>query len=101
MNSLFPDYEDLCLEDFQPRDASQRDALKAVQDYMDNLPEVRKLGLGLTFLGPAGLGKTYLAEMVIKQAAQERYSIESLEASTLVQMHQKLYGRLGGAVCLA
>lgn len=94
MNSLFPEYQDLSLEDFQVRDPSQQEVLQTVRSYLGDLKANRVTGRGLTFMGAAGVGKTYLAEMVLKQAHQERYTIESITVATLVQMHQKLFGKL-------
>jgi DNA replication protein DnaC len=106
MKSLFPKYADKTLEDFQILDPSHEVALQKVKNYTASLIEMRKAGHGLTFLGPVGVGKTYLAEMVLK-AAQEtvyqrctvnggeeyplldkRYLIESITADSFIGLHQ-------------
>jgi DNA replication protein DnaC len=89
MNKLFPRYADKSLADFQILDPSHEAALQTVKDYLSRLYECCRMGIGLTFLGPVGVGKTYLAQMVLKEAQAQGHSIESVELSTYIDLHQE------------
>jgi len=89
LNKVFPRYAEKSLEDFQIIDPSHEEALQTAKDYMLRLPECRVKGIGLTILGPAGVGKTFLASMIMKCAKEEGDSIECIEASTYIEMHQQ------------
>jgi DNA replication protein DnaC len=99
MKNLFPKYADKTLEDFQILDPSHEVALQKIKSYTASLIDMRKAGHGLTFLGPVGVGKTFLAEMVLKAAQEtvyrkygvdfeEKYSIESITADSFIDLHQ-------------
>jgi DNA replication protein DnaC len=103
--NLFPGYADKTLEEFQTLTPSHEEALRRIQAYTSNLIEMRKAGYGLTILGPQGVGKTHLAQMVLKQAKEtvykkyiasesftleKKYTVESIEAETYISLHQKL-----------
>jgi len=95
LNKLFPRYAGKTLDDFQVTDPSHEVALREVKTYMGAVREARAAGHGLTFLGQAGVGKTYLAEMVLKYAQEEGFSIESIAAATYIDLHydQMVYSK--------
>jgi DNA replication protein DnaC len=93
MNGLFFEYADASLDIYQPQNPSQEHALHVVKKYIDNVEENLKAGIGLSFLGMAGLGKTFLAEVVLKEAKAQKYGVESITASGFVRLHQKQYDR--------
>lgn len=113
MKGLFPPYANKTLDEFQVLNPSQEEALHRIKGYINMIPDMRRTGHGLTILGPTGVGKTYLAEMVLK-AAQEtvykeyvppfddldeeeianlkrryekKYTVESIEAGTFIGLH--------------
>jgi DNA replication protein DnaC len=113
MIGLFPDYADKNLEDFQIQDPSHEMALRTVEKYIADLRGMHRRGHGLTFLGNVGVGKTMLAEMVLKAAqatpyqssilrsqwaepdeepiiVEKKYFVESIRADAFIQLHQDL-----------
>lgn len=107
MKGLFPGFRNVTLDTYQPQDASQEEALRVIKDYIDHLADCRKGGTGLTIIGPPGVGKTHLAEAVIKHAQEvprlvytkgyeeplvtgQKYFAESVTASEYVRMHQDM-----------
>jgi len=61
-SAVFSQFERKTLEDFVPRHPSQELAVKVVRDYIESY---NWEGNGLTFIGPCGIGKTFLASMVM------------------------------------
>lgn len=91
MNGIFPRYADASLKDFQVRWPDHEAALKTVKSYIEGLRENRARGHGLTFLGLTGVGKTFLASMVLKEATAQGYSVESIEVDNYATLlHNKM-----------
>jgi DNA replication protein DnaC len=70
------EYHDICLKDFDGDDKSA--VVPAVQDYLDQFEDNFHYGLGLTFNGPFGTGKTFAMTCVLKELikqARETYFI--------------------------
>jgi DNA replication protein DnaC len=93
MNSLFPDFEDVTLDAYQPQDPSQEQALHAVKEYAELMVKAH-LVTGLTFIGEPGVGKTHLAQAVLRHAQQHGYKIETMTASGYLELHHALIRRV-------
>lgn len=88
---LFPDFKDVSLDTYQPQNQSQEEALRVVKDYVDHLTDCRQGGSGLTMIGPAGVGKTHLAEAVLKQAEGfQGFHVESVTVDEFIGLHQRM-----------
>lgn len=59
------EYHDICLADFEGEDAST--VVPAVRTYIDTFENNFHYGLGLTFTGPFGTGKTFALTCVLKE----------------------------------
>lgn len=59
------EYHDICLKDFDGPDADS--VVPVVQKYIDNFEQNFHYGLGLTFGGPLGTGKTFAMTCVLKE----------------------------------
>ena len=93
---IFAQFRDKTLEDFEVSDQADPTLAKAVeivQEYIAHLPEMRAQGKGLTFVGKNGVGKTYLACMVLEAVMQHTppWRTECIELSTFVEMHHDLF----------
>jgi DNA replication protein DnaC len=89
-NEVFQQFRDKTLDDYQTGDdQSLVEALAEVRDYAEHLEENYKAGRGLLLLGPAGVGKTLLACVVLQIARREhRYNIECIEFATFINLHK-------------
>lgn len=59
------EYHDICLKDFEGPDSEQM--VKAVSTYLEHFTDNFHYGLGLTFNGPFGTGKTFAMTCVLKE----------------------------------
>jgi DNA replication protein DnaC len=91
MRDIFGPYRDMTLEDIRVTDDYMQDALDQVTTYIANLDDNRAKGHGLTLLGPAGVGKTMLSCLVLKEAKARNYRIEAIEFTALVELVKKQY----------
>jgi DNA replication protein DnaC len=95
MKHVFGVYQEKSLSDFQVLHESHTDLVKVVENYIKELDEARRHGLGLTFLGPTGVGKTLLASIVLNEAVGHGYRIEAIELSTYVGLHKDKFSLQG------
>lgn len=63
------EYHDICLKDFEGEDASK--VVPVVRDYLDAFGNNFHFGLGLTFTGPYGTGKTFAMTCVLKELVKQ------------------------------
>lgn len=91
MNDIFVEYRNKTIGDFEIRDPSHSQAVEAVKKYMEAIKDHRKHAYGLFLTGPSGVGKTFLASMVLKCAQAEGFSIEAMEFATYVNMHHRMF----------
>lgn len=59
------EYHDICLKDFDGPDADK--VVPVVLEYLDKFNENFHYGLGMTFTGPYGTGKTFAMTCVLKE----------------------------------
>jgi len=79
------EYWSLKLDDFK----GDKTSLSVVQRYIDNIEKAYKNGLGLTFLGPNGRGKTFLSSIILKTAIKKDYSAFFITMAELIKLIQK------------
>jgi DNA replication protein DnaC len=94
MREVFGQYRRVTLGDYQVQNESQARAVAAVGQYIENLEDNRQHGKGLTLLGPNGVGKTMLANIVIKAAQDLEYRVEAIELASYVNLHKEKFGFL-------
>lgn len=73
----------------------KRDLLKVkdfVIDYLSRLPEVFESNQGLFLLGSNGVGKTFIACMIVKEAYRRRYTAKRTTFVEYVNMYTKMWG---------
>lgn len=89
MRDAFDPYRNLTLKDYEVKNESQARAVLAVGQYIEDLEENRRHGRGITLLGPNGVGKTMLANMVINHARNLEYRVEAIELASYVDLHKE------------
>lgn len=68
-------YASVTLDGFEARHDAQRDVLKHVRDYSENVEERIASGSGLFLIGPPGTGKDHLAIAVLFAAAAKGVNV--------------------------
>lgn len=63
------EYHDICLSHFEGPDAGK--VVSTVQEYIDHFDDKFHYGLGLTFRGPRGTGKTFAMVCVLKELVKQ------------------------------
>lgn len=92
MKTVFPHYKDRSLLDFETGGNPRLEgALNIARSYVDDLKGMTNEGMGLTFVGPNGVGKTHLACAVLSAAKGAGYKIECIEMSTWIDLHHELW----------
>ena len=86
MNRPFAQFRDKTLEEFAPRTPSQKEALDIVQRYIEDREKNLRSGWGLLLTGKPGVGKTFLANMVLKACQEKGESIEAFEMSAFIEL---------------
>jgi DNA replication protein DnaC len=84
MHDVFHQYRHKTLDDYEICHDSQRVAADTVREYIGDLEGMRLQGRGLTFVGPSGVGKGFLASQVLIAAHEKGYRIEALEMASYV-----------------
>jgi len=79
------EYWNLSMSDFRGDKISQ----KIVERYMSHLDIACKNGLGITFLGSNGRGKTFFCSVILKTAIKQEYSAFFITMAELVKLIQK------------
>jgi DNA replication protein DnaC len=86
MKQAFAPFRQKVLTDFVSVSESQAAASDALASYIDNMDDHRSHGKGLTLLGPNGVGKTMLANVVINEAQNRGYRVEAIELWVYVDL---------------
>ena len=87
MNDVFPQYRDLTLEQFEATSPGLVEAVTMVNGYIERIALARAKGLGLTFLGQSGIGKTMMASIVMGAAKNTGHKIECIELATYIDLY--------------
>lgn len=78
------EYHDICLKDFIGDD---RDAVTdAVERYLENVESNFHYGLGLSFSGPYGTGKTFAMTSILKEMVKEGRSVYFITFEELINV---------------
>jgi len=92
LGRIFPYYREKTLDDFEVETSDQADTLDAVRKYVEEMPEMRAIGKGITFVGQNGVGKTHLACAVMREAGIGcGYRIGCVELSTYINMYLRMF----------
>jgi hypothetical protein len=79
----------MTLDDYIPKNPSQVEIKEEVGDYIANLKEYRMTGVGLSFIGPSGVGKTMLASIVMNAAREAGFKVESIRLDAYMTLHSR------------
>lgn len=63
------EYHDICLEHFEGED--RETVVPVVQEYIETFPDNFHYGLGITFSGPWGTGKTFAMNCILKELVKQ------------------------------
>lgn len=77
------EYHDICLEHFFGEDKAS--VLPQVIDYIENFDNHYHYGLGLTFAGPYGTGKSFLVASILKEIVKQGRSAYFITFDEFVQ----------------
>lgn len=94
MKDVFPHYrgEGKTLDDFETRDNPYLErALDVTREYIADLKAMRGRGMGLTYTGQNGVGKTHLACAVMSAAKEAKYRIECIELDNYIKLHLEMF----------
>jgi DNA replication protein DnaC len=93
VKKVFHQFRGMTLDDYHPHHETQEAAKEIVGKYLGDLKGNRRAAKGLAFTGPAGVGKTMLASIVLNKAYDDDYRIESATVSGYIDLLLRL-GRL-------
>jgi DNA replication protein DnaC len=88
MKQTFGPYQDKSIGDVETPTEVYEVAVRTVELYLKELDKSRHTGVGLTLLGPNGVGKTLLASVVLNEVIQRGYRIEAIELAVYVALHK-------------
>jgi DNA replication protein DnaC len=83
------EYHDICLTHFQGPDRAK--VVPVVQAYIDNYEDNFHYGLGLTFNGPLGTGKTFAMTCVLKELVKEGEDVYMVTFEELINIWGSSY----------
>lgn len=81
------EYHDICLSDFDGPDTDT--VVPVVREYIDNFDHNFHFGLGLTFTGPLGTGKTFAATCVLKELIKRGEDVYFITFEELINVWGK------------
>ena len=76
------DYQILDWDDFVPNNPTKVAALETVQTWLGNEQLIRR-GMGLVFMGPGGVGKTLLSNLIIKELIKRGHKCYASSVSAM------------------
>lgn len=88
-------FHKLTMSDFQTY--GENDLLKVknfVKDYLDDLPNMFLCNKGMFLYGSNGVGKTYIACMIVKEAYKKRYSAKRTTFVQYINAYTKMWGAI-------
>lgn len=77
------EYHDICLEHFYPGPNRDRVA-PVIEKYLDNFDDNFHYGLGLSFNGPLGTGKTFAMSCVLKELVKRGRQVYNITFDELI-----------------
>ncbi len=83
------EYHDICLEDFEGPDSNN--VVPAVREYIETFADNYHFGLGLTFTGPFGTGKTFAMTCVLKELIKIGRDVYFVTFEELINIWGKSY----------
>ena len=94
-SSTFSPFKGMVLSDYKPKNPCQEFVYKNVGVYLSNLDSAVGNGMGLTFIGPPGVGKTMLSCIVLEEAQRRGYSVKALEMSAWIDLYHRKFETSG------
>lgn len=81
------EYHDICLKDFSGSDTNS--VVPVTQEYISNFENNFHYGLGLTFSGPVGTGKTFAMTCVLKELIKQGVDVYFITFEELINVWGK------------
>lgn len=81
------------LENYQPANTSQAEALRRVRQIVDMYPDVER---GLCFVGPTGVGKTHLIVALLKELMDKGAQVRFVDCNDLLNRIKRSYDGVSG-----
>ena len=76
------EYHDICLKDFIGSDTEK--VVPTVLSYLEDFPSKFHYGLGLTFSGPVGTGKTFAMTCVLKELIKQGRDVYTISFEEMI-----------------
>jgi DNA replication protein DnaC len=81
------EYHDICLDDFEGEDTET--VVPIVREYLNKFADNFHYGLGLTFTGPYGTGKTFAMTCVLKELVKQGEDVYFITFEELINIWGK------------
>lgn len=78
------EYHDICLKDFDGEDKDR--VVPVCQEYVENFDDNFHYGIGITFSGPVGTGKTFAMSSVLKELVKQGRKIHFVTFEELIDV---------------
>lgn len=86
-------FHSLTIDDFDTFGNSDLEKVKRyITDYLDNMQQVFESNEGLCLYGSNGVGKTFIACMIIKEAYRRRFTAKRVTFVEYVNLYTQLWG---------
>ena len=86
-------FHNLCIEDFDTYGEDDLTKVRAyISNYLDNIPTMFENNQGLFMYGSNGVGKTFLASMIVIEAYRNRYSARRVTFSEYITRYTQMWG---------
>jgi DNA replication protein DnaC len=88
-SNRFHQFKGWTLDSYKPKNENQRLAKATVKIYLEDF-EVHVLEdkIGLTIIGPPGIGKTGLAHAILAEASKKNYLFQAITMANLLRLKQ-------------
>lgn len=85
INKTIDDFEDF-------GEDSLRKVKEFVRDYIENIDNMFEKNRGIIFFGSNGVGKTFLANLIVKEAYRHRYTSRRITFVDYITLYTKVWG---------
>ena len=86
-------FHGMCIEDFDTYDEDDLTKVRVyISKYLDNLPEIFESNQGLFMYGSNGVGKTFLASLIVIEAYRCRYTTRRVTFSEYITRYTGMWG---------
>lgn len=79
------------LKDFKCYDKNMTKVRDFVKDYLLHLPRAYARNSGILFCGSNGVGKSFLASLIVKEAYKERFTARRVDFTTYLKIYTSVW----------